>query len=213
MFTGIIEQIGEVKKAADTGEHTVFEIFTGTFDDLKLGDSVSVNGTCLTVTGIDEDSFTVEMVNETKRITSLDKIEAGMPVNLERALTLSTRLGGHIVSGHVDGTGEITSVNDDGSALVMHIACPSSLMKYMVKKGSVAVDGISLTLFDVDLEASEIILNLIPETQERTTLAQKGAGDRVNIEADMLMKHVDHLLHSSGSLDLSALVEGGRRHV
>ncbi|WP_271396819.1 riboflavin synthase [Salinicoccus roseus] len=213
MFTGIIEQIGEVKKAADTGEHTVFEIFTGTFDDLKLGDSVSVNGTCLTVTGIDEDSFTVEMVNETKRITSLDKIEAGMPVNLERALTLSTRLGGHIVSGHVDGTGEITSVNDDGSALVMHIACPSSLMKYMVKKGSVAVDGISLTLFDVDLEASEIILNLIPETQERTTLAQKGAGDRVNIEADMLMKHVDHLLHSSGSLDLSALVEGDRRHV
>jgi riboflavin synthase len=153
------------------------------------------------------------MVNETKRITSLDKIEAGMPVNLERALTLSTRLGGHIVSGHVDGTGEITSVNDDGSALVMHIACPSSLMKYMVKKGSVAVDGISLTLFDVDLEASEIILNLIPETQERTTLTQKGAGDRVNIEADMLMKHVDHLLHSSGSLDLSALVEGDRRHV
>jgi riboflavin synthase len=213
MFIGIIEQIGEVKKAADTGEHTVFEIFTGTFDDLKLGDSVSVNGTCLTVTGIDEDSFTVEMVNETKRITSLDKIEAGMPVNLERALTLSTRLGGHIVSGHVDGTGEITSVNDDGSALVMHIACPSSLMKYMVKKGSVAVDGISLTLFDVDLEASEIILNLIPETQERTTLTQKGAGDRVNIEADMLMKHVDHLLHSSGSLDLSALVEGDRRHV
>ncbi|WP_271400837.1 riboflavin synthase [Salinicoccus roseus] len=213
MFTGIIEQIGEVRKAADTGEHTVFEITAGTFDDLKLGDSISVNGTCLTVTGIEDSGFTVEMVNETKRITSLDKIEAGMPVNLERALTLSTRLGGHIVSGHVDGTGEITSVNDDGSALVMHIACPSSLMKYMVKKGSVAVDGISLTLFDVDLEASEIILNLIPETQERTTLAQKGVGDRVNIEADMLMKHVDHLLHSSGSLDLSALVEGGRRHV
>ncbi|CAM2862741.1 riboflavin synthase [Salinicoccus roseus] len=213
MFTGIIEQIGEVKKAADTGEHTVFEIFTGTFDDLKLGDSVSVNGTCLTVTGIDADSFTVEMVNETKRITSLDKIEAGMPVNLERALTLSTRLGGHIVSGHVDGTGEITSVNDDGSALVMHIACPSSLMKYMVKKGSVAVDGISLTLFDVDLEASEIILNLVPETQERTTLAQKGAGDRVNIEADMLMKHVDHLLHSGGTLNIGALEEVGDRHV
>lgn len=213
MFTGIIEQIGEVKKAADTGEHTVFEIFTGTFDDLKLGDSVSVNGTCLTVTGLDTDSFTVEMVNETKRITSLDRVEVGMPVNLERALTLSTRLGGHIVSGHVDGTGEITSVHNDGSALVMRIACPPTLMKYMVKKGSVAVDGISLTLFDVDLKSSEIILNLIPETQERTTLAQKDTGARVNIEADMLMKHVDHLLHSSGSLDLSALVEGGRRHV
>ncbi|WP_342388502.1 riboflavin synthase [Salinicoccus bachuensis] len=213
MFTGIIEQIGEVKKAADTGEHTVFEIFTGTFDDLKLGDSVSVNGTCLTVTGLDEDSFTVEMVNETKRVTSLDKVEAGMSVNLERALTLATRLGGHIVSGHVDSTGEIASVHNDGSALVMHITCPSSLMKYMVKKGSVAIDGISLTLFDVDPEASEIILNLIPETQERTTLARKGTGARVNIEADMLMKHVDHLLHSSGSLNIEALEEVGERHV
>lgn len=213
MFTGIIEQIGEVKKAADTGEHTVFEIFTGAFDDLKLGDSVSVNGTCLTVTGLDEDSFTVEMVNETKRVTSLDRVEAGMPVNLERALTLATRLGGHIVSGHVDGTGEIASVHNDGSALVMRIACPPSLMKYMVKKGSVAIDGISLTLFDVDLESSEIILNLIPETQERTTLAQKGTGARVNIEADMLMKHVDHLLHSSGTLNIGALQEVGERHV
>ena len=213
MFTGIIEQIGEVKKAADTGEHTVFEIFTGAFDDLKLGDSVSVNGTCLTVTGIDADSFTVEMVNETKRVTSLDTVEAGMSVNLERALTLSTRLGGHIVSGHVDSTGEIAFVHNDGSALVMHIACPPALMKYMVKKGSVAIDGISLTLFDVDLESSEIILNLIPETQERTTLAQKGTGARVNIEADMLMKHVDHLLHSSGSLNIGALEEVGERHV
>ena len=129
MFTGIIEQIGEVKIAEDTGAHTVFEITAGIFDDLRLGDSISVNGTCLTVTDIKEGSFTVEMVNETKRITSLDKVEAGMGVNLERALTLSTRLGGHIVSGHVDGTGEITSVDDDGSALVMHIACPSSLMK------------------------------------------------------------------------------------
>ncbi len=213
MFTGIIEQIGEVKIAEDTGAHTVFEITAGIFDDLRLGDSISVNGTCLTVTDIKEGSFTVEMVNETKRITSLDKVEAGMGVNLERALTLSTRLGGHIVSGHVDGTGEITSVDDDGSALVMHIACPSSLMKYMVKKGSVAVDGISLTLFDVDLEASEIILNLIPETQERTTLAQKDKGERVNIEADMLMKHVDHLLRSGGTLNIGALEEVGDRHV
>ncbi|MFC3420296.1 riboflavin synthase [Salinicoccus hispanicus] len=213
MFTGIIEQIGKVREVQDTGEHTVFEITTGVFDDLKLGDSVSVNGTCLTVTRLTDDAFTVEMVNETKRVTSLDGVSAGMPVNLERALTLNTRLGGHIVSGHVDGTGEIVNIHDDGSAIVMHIACPASLMKYMVHKGSVTIDGISLTLFDVNVETAEIILNLIPETQERTTLAGKTVHDRVNIEADMLIKHVDHLLGFSDSMKDNPIAEVGDRHV
>ncbi|MCG1010195.1 riboflavin synthase [Salinicoccus sp. ID82-1] len=213
MFTGIIEQIGKVKEVQDTGEHTIFEITTGAFDDLKLGDSVSVNGTCLTVTRLTDDAFTVEMVNETKRVTSLDQVVTGMSVNLERALTLNTRLGGHIVSGHVDGTGEIVEVHNDGSAVVMHIACPRSLMKYMVHKGSVTIDGISLTLFDISVENSEIILNLIPETQERTTLAGKTVHDRVNIEADMLIKHVDHLLGFSGSMKGNSIAEMGERHV
>ncbi|WP_411843482.1 riboflavin synthase [Salinicoccus sp. HZC-1] len=196
MFTGIIEQVGRVKQAEDTGKHTVFEILTGIFDDIALGDSINVNGTCLTVTEIREKSFTVEMVNETKRITSLGTVRDGDAVNLERALTLSTRLGGHIVSGHVDGTGEITDISYDGSAMVMHIKVPEHLMKYMAEKGSVSIDGISLTLFDVRKASSEIILNLIPETQERTTLSGKTAGDLVNIEADMLMKHVEHLLEA-----------------
>ncbi|AKG73193.1 riboflavin synthase [Salinicoccus halodurans] len=196
MFTGIIEQVGEVEKLKDTGALTVFEIASGIFNDIELGDSISVNGTCLTVTEIKEGSFTVEMVNETKRITSLGTTGEGDKVNLERALTLSARLGGHIVSGHVDGTGEITDVSYDGEAMVMRIKVPGNLMKYMSKKGSAAIDGISLTLFDVDGESSEIILNLIPETQDRTTLSGKRQGDLVNIEADMLMKHVAHLLEA-----------------
>lgn len=213
MFTGIIEQMGTVEEVQDTGEHTVFKITTGIFDDLKLGDSVSVNGTCLTVTRLTAEAFTVEMVNETKRVTSLDAVNAGMRVNLERALTLNTRLGGHIVSGHVDGTGEIVKIHNDGSAIVMHITCPAPLMRYMVHKGSVTVDGISLTLFDVNTAASEIILNLIPETQERTTLAGKSVNDRVNIEADMLMKHVAHLLSFSDGMAGNSIAEMGDRNV
>lgn len=196
MFTGIIEQVGTLKKTEDTGELTIFEITSGIFNDIALGDSISVNGTCLTVTEIREGSFMVEMVNETKRITSLGTVEAGDKVNLERALTLATRLGGHIVSGHVDSTGEITDISHDGSAMVMRIKVPDHLMKYMSRKGSAAVDGISLTLFDVQKESSEIILNLIPETQNSTTLSDKKRGARVNIEADMLMKHVEHLLEA-----------------
>lgn len=196
MFTGIIEQVGKVEQMKDTGALTVFEITSGIFNDIAIGDSINVNGTCLTVTEIKEGSFTVEMVNETKRITSLGTVKEREEVNLERALTLATRLGGHIVSGHVDGTGEITDITYDGSAMVMRIRVPEHLMKYMSQKGSVAIDGISLTLFDTKKEASEMILNLIPETQERTTLSNKTPGDLVNIEADMLMKHVEHLLEA-----------------
>jgi len=196
MFTGIIEQVGTVERMKDTGELTIFEIESGIFGDIALGDSISVNGTCLTVTEIKEGAFTVEMVNETKRITSLGSVGDGDEVNLERALTLATRLGGHIVSGHVDGTGEIMDITFDGSAMVMRIRVPEHLMKYMSLKGSVTIDGISLTLFDVQKASSEIILNLIPETQERTTLSEKTPGDLVNIEADMLMKHVEHLLEA-----------------
>src|SRR5699024_2583586 len=199
MFTGIIEQVGRVERTTDTGELTVFEIETGIFDDNALGDSISVNGTCLTVTEIKEGLFTVEMVNATKRITSLGSVTDGDEVNRERALTLSTRRGCTFVSGHVDGTGEVTGISHDGEAMVMRIRVPEQLMKYMPEKGSVAVDGISLTLFDTAAESSEIILNLIPETRGRTTLGQKDRGDIVNIEADMLMKHVEHLLGAAAN--------------
>ena len=198
MFTGIIEQSGKIKSAADTGGHTVFEITSGIFDDLSTGDSISINGACLSVTALMNDSFKVDMVNETKRITSFDQLKPGDDVNLERAMKLSDRLGGHLVSGHVDGTGEIAGKENDGSALVMIVRLSEDLMKYMTHKGSVTVDGISLTIFEVSPETSEIILNLIPETQDRTILAEKSVGAHVNIEADMLIKHVEHLLERGG---------------
>ncbi len=196
MFTGLIEQKSRIVNVESTKEDTEFEIMKGVFDDLSAGDSVAVNGVCLTAHDINTKSFKVTMINETKRITSLARIKIGDEVNLERAVRLSDRLGGHLVSGHVDAAGEVMSLTHDGSALIMTIQCPAHLMKYMTHKGSVAIDGISLTLFDVDQEAHTITLNLIPETLARTTLAGKTEGDAVNIEADQIVKYVEHLLKS-----------------
>lgn len=194
MFTGIIEQVCEVEEVEDTGQHTRLLVKKGMFDDLKIGDSISIDGVCLTVTHLDDECFTVEMINKTKNITNLGPIHPGSMVNLERALTMNTRLGGHFVSGHVDGVGKVMHKEADGSAVNMYIQCPGELMKYMTDRGSIAIDGISLTLFGVQPERSEIIISLIPETQSSTTLGGKAPGDAVNIEADMLMKHVEHLL-------------------
>ena len=194
MFTGIIEQVCEVKEVEDTGQHTRLLVKKGMFDDLKIGDSISIDGVCLTITHLDDECFAVEMINKTKNITNLGPIQPGTMVNLERALTMSTRLGGHFVSGHVDGVGKVTHKEADGSAVNMHIQSPRKLMKYMTDRGSITIDGISLTLFGVRPDRSEIIISLIPETQSSTTLGSKVPGSAVNIETDMLMKHVEHLL-------------------
>lgn len=208
MFTGLIEQKGKVIKVSGTIDDTELEINSDGFDDLKEGDSMAVNGVCLTVYDIDGHSFKVTMINETKRITSLKDISANDEVNLERALKLSDRLGGHLVSGHVDATGTITDISNDGNAVVMKIKCPSRLMKYMADKGSVTVDGTSLTLFEVDHEEETITLNLIPETMERTILGSRKMQDTVNIEADQVVKHIEHLLQH-GNLDIKKLSKAG----
>lgn len=208
MFTGLIEQKGKVIKVSGTIDDTELEINSDGFDDLKEGDSMAVNGVCLTVYDIDGHSFKVTMINETKRITSLKDISANDEVNLERALKLSDRLGGHLVSGHVDATGTITDISNDGNAVVMKIKCPSRLMKYMADKGSVTVDGTSLTLFEVDHEEETITLNLIPETMERTILGSRKMQDTVNIEADQVIKHIEHLLQH-GNLDIKKLSKAG----
>lgn len=208
MFTGLIEQKSEVLKVNSTMDDTELEIKSGGFDDLQAGDSVAVNGVCLTAYDIGEHSFKVTMINETKRITSLKDISDGEEVNLERALKLSDRLGGHLVSGHVDDTGTVTGVLNDGNAVVMTIKCPPFLMKYMADKGSVTIDGVSLTLFEVDHAAEEITLNLIPETLERTTLGVRSLQDTVNIEADQVIKHIEHLL-KHGGLDITKLSKAG----
>lgn len=208
MFTGLIEQKGKVIKVNSTVDDTQLEINNSGFDDLKEGDSVAVNGVCLTAYDITEHSFKVTMINETKRITSLKNISDGDEVNLERALKLSDRLGGHLVSGHVDATGTVTDILNDGNAVVMTIKCPARLMKYMTEKGSVTIDGISLTLFEVNHEEETVTLNLIPETIERTILGSRNVQDTVNIEADQVIKHIEHLLQH-GDLDIKKMSEAG----
>lgn len=195
MFTGLIEQTSPVLSINKTSALTEMEIQNTLFGDLNIGDSVAVNGACLTITKLQERSFCVEIVNETNAVTSLSNLAEGDMLNLERAMKLNQRLGGHIVSGHVDGTGVIEDIRDDGNALVIAVNVSRELMRYMTLKGSVTVDGISLTLFDIKPEENIFILNIIPETQAKTTISQKSAGDIVNIEADMMIKHIDHLLH------------------
>lgn len=195
MFTGLIEQTSPVLSINKTSALTEMEIQNTLFDDLNIGDSVAVNGACLTITKLQERSFCVEIVNETSSVTSLSDIEKDDILNLERAMRLDQRLGGHIVSGHVDGTGIIENIYNDGDALVISVKCSRALMKYMTLKGSVTIDGISLTLFDIKPEEDNFILNIIPETQNKTNIARKNAGDIVNIEADMMIKHIDHLLN------------------
>ena len=195
MFTGLIEQTSPVLSINKTSALTEMEIKNTLFDDLNIGDSVAVNGACLTITKLQERSFCVEIVNETSSVTSLYDVQKGDILNLERAMRLDQRLGGHIVSGHVDGTGLIENIYNDGDALVLSVKCSRALMKYMILKGSVTIDGISLTLFDIKPEENTFILNIIPETQAKTTISKKSAGDIVNIEADMMIKHIDHLLN------------------
>lgn len=194
MFTGLIEQTAPVIEINQGPELTSFIIQNTHFKNLIRGESIAVNGVCLTVTDYTDEEFSVDVVNETRHVTSLGQLKTGMQVNLERALRLDQRLGGHLVSGHVEGTGQINQITEDGKALVMVVSVPEYLMKYMVHKGSVTIDGISLTIFEVDYERHVITLNIIPETQRQTNLASRVRGDVVNIEADMIVKHIDHLM-------------------
>ena len=194
MFTGLIETTSPILNIQNTKQVTSFEIKNTKFNDLDIGDSIAINGVCLTVTKLKEHSFSVDVINETKRLTNLERMKEGDLLNLERAMRLSDRLGGHLVSGHVEGTGKVIDISKDGAALVLKIECQESLMKYMVERGSVTLDGISLTLFAVDHNENTITVNIIPETQKETTIIYRTHGDAVNIETDMILKHVEHLM-------------------
>ena len=189
MFTGIVEEVGVVAKISDNGM-TVRA--TKVTEDLKLGDSIAVNGTCLTAVSFDRTEFSVDLSPETMRRTSLGQLSVGGPVNLERALLASDRMGGHIVQGHVDGTGRVMSTKRDRDSTIFRIRVPKRLNRYIVEKGFVAVDGISLTV--VKIGASSFTLAVIPYTLKNTNLAALSAGDRVNLEADILAKYVESLL-------------------
>ena len=189
MFTGIVEEVGVVAKISDNG---MTVLATKVTEDLKLGDSIAVNGTCLTAVNFDRTEFSVDLSPETVRRTSLGRLSVGGPVNLERALLASDRMGGHIVQGHVDGTGRIMSTKRDGDSTIFRIRVPKRLNRYIVEKGFVAVDGISLTV--VKIGASSFTLAVIPYTLKNTNLAALSVGDRVNLEADILAKYVESLL-------------------
>ena len=189
MFTGIVEEVGVVAKISDNG---MTVLATKVTEDLKLGDSIAVNGTCLTAVSFDRTEFSVDLSPETMRRTSLGELSVGGPVNLERALLASDRMGGHIVQGHVDGIGRIMSTKRDRDSTIFRIRVPKRLNRYIVEKGFVAVDGISLTV--VKRGASSFTLAVIPYTLANTNLAALSVGDRVNLEADILAKYVESLL-------------------
>ncbi len=191
MFTGIVEDIGTIKRIKPKTKEVLFTIKTQNIDvrEIKLGDSISVNGACLTVVAIEDDAFTIEASHETLKRTNLSKLRVGNKVNLERSLKLSDRLGGHIVNGHVDGVGKVDSVRKRGKSIEAWFSLPKGLAKYVVEKGSIAIDGVSLTVNAVD--GDRFSVNIIPYTKEVTTLGKMRPGDSVNIECDIVGKYVE----------------------
>lgn len=207
MFTGIIEEVGTVTRRA--GDTLVIRAKT-VLEDVRDGDSIAVDGVCLTVAEHGEGRFTARVSPETYQRTTLGRLREGSAVNLERALALGDRLGGHLVQGHVDGVGKIRSIQPQGEFSLWRFQAPAEVARYLVPKGSVAVDGISLTV--VDPAGDSFAVALIPATLEKTTLGSKGPGDPVNMEADVFGKHIYHYLKglsSAGELTLDTLARHG----
>jgi riboflavin synthase len=192
VFTGLIQDVGTVEALETGSEGARMRIATSLGAEISSGDSVAVDGVCLTAANADSTGFEAEAMNQTLAVTSLGAIESGSRVNLELAMKASDRLGGHIVQGHVDGVGEVASVEDDGFAKRLRLKLPRELLRYAIDRGSVALDGVSLTvaaLGDDWVEAS-----LIPETLERTTLGEAAPGRKINVECDVVAKYVEKLV-------------------
>ncbi len=207
MFTGLIERVGKIVQLEAGAGGKKFCINAGKDFELNLGDSVSVDGACLTVIKIEGEKFWIEASPETLKKTTLSQKKVGGEVNLERALRLSDRLGGHFVLGHIDGVGRVRKKTRRGEFLELEIEAPSELGKYLIEKGSIAVDGISLTINQVQGNIFSVML--IPETLKRTTISQKKPGDKVNLEADIIGKYVEKLLQKTPSLTIDKLKEEG----
>jgi riboflavin synthase len=192
MFTGLVEATGTVGRVEPDGDGARIEVSTPLAAELAEGDSVAVNGVCLTVTEADAGGFRADVMAETLRRSSLGPLRAGDPVNLELPLRAGAPLGGHVVQGHVDGTGTLVEVREEGFARVVRIDCEPELLRYVVEKGSIAVDGVSLTVASVD--GAGFAVSLIPETLERTTFGSAQPGRLVNVEVDVLAKYVEKLV-------------------
>lgn len=217
MFTGIVEEIGTVKNIIKGSRSIKLAIAAQkVLENTNLGDSIAVNGVCLTVMALGKNGFTADVMPESMSKTNMGKLKPGDRVNLERALTLASRLGGHIVSGHIDGVGEIIDMEKDDNAVRVTLTASPKVMKYIVSEGSVALDGVSLTV--AHLGESDFTVSLIPHTAQVTTLLDKKVGDKLNVENDVVGKYVERLLDFSAknetkekmpSLSLSFLRENG----
>lgn len=193
MFTGIIEEIGTIVSVKHTSREAKISISAKKiFSDLKLGDSIAVNGVCLTASDVSRERFTADVMNETFSRSSLSELTAGSHVNLERAMAANGRFGGHIVAGHVDGTGTIIDIKKDDNAIWYTIKADNNILKYIIEKGSVAIDGISLTIAKITSDSFSI--SIIPHTIQETILSEKSVGDIVNIENDLIGKYVERFL-------------------
>ena len=217
MFTGIIEAVGDILAVQPSGGDLRLRIKTNDLDlgDVALGDSIATNGVCLTVVELPGDGYWADVSVETLDNTTLRQWQVGMPVNLEKALTPQTRLGGHMVSGHVDGVGEVVSRHRDARSERFRIKAPAELAKYIAHKGSITVDGTSLTVNAVD--GDEFELNIVPHTIERTVIGSYQAGTKVNLEVDVIARYLERLLlgdkaaepSASKGIDLAFLAENG----
>jgi riboflavin synthase len=192
VFTGLIQDVGKVDSVDAGADGARVRIATGLAAEIAAGDSVAVNGVCLTATEVDAAGFETEAMNQTLEITALAGLEAGSRVNLELAMKASDRLGGHIVQGHVDGVGEVSSVEDDGFAKRLRVALAPQLLRYAIDKGSIALDGVSLTVAELGEDWVEV--SLIPETLERTNLGEAEPGRKLNLECDVVAKYVERLV-------------------
>lgn len=193
MFTGLVEEVGRVADVTVDGDRARLVIAApGVVDDLPLGASVAVDGVCVTATDVDGDGFAVDLMRETLRVTALGRLDRGMRVNLERAMRVGDRLGGHLVQGHVDGIGEVVAVEDVPGTRTLRLRVPANLTRYLVMKGSICVNGVSLTVADVRDDV--VTIGLIPHTLAETNLGDLTAGSTVNLEVDVVAKYVERML-------------------
>ena len=204
MFTGIIQAIGTLSDLQPKGGDMALVVNTGKLDmsDVQLGDSIAVNGVCLTAVALSDSGFTADVSRETLSLTSLGDLSKGSAVNLEKALTLETRLGGHLVSGHVDGLGEVVARRNDGRSEWFNIKAPDNLAKYIAAKGSITIDGVSLTVNRVDDVHFEI--NIVPHTLQETIIGDYQSGTKINLEVDVIARYLERLLQQGGISEMTS---------
>jgi riboflavin synthase len=205
MFTGIVKELGKVEAVESSADGARLRISAKLASELGEGDSVSVNGACLTATSVKGDAFEADVMQQTLGLTTLGELEPGSSVNLELPLRATDRLGGHVVQGHVDGTGTVSEISEDGFAKRVRVGLPEELMPYVVEHGSIAIEGVSLTVASLADDGIEV--SLIPETLERTTLGRAEVGGRVNVECDVLARYVRRQLEADPSLSPLSIKE------